>query len=104
MAIIDFRMLANSHVHQLTPFQPGKSFEEIQQELGISPSIKLASNENPLGASANVYAAINASMDKLHIYPNGADFELKKSLAEFLAVKPQQITLGNGSENILELI
>lgn len=101
---IDFRSLANSGVRNLTPYQPGKPIEELERELGITASIKLASNENPLGPSPKVVLAAQQALLKSHIYPDGGCYELKQALAKFLSVLPEQITIGNGSENILELI
>lgn len=101
---IDFRLLANPSVRHLTPYQPGKPIEELERELGISSSIKLASNENPLGPSEKVIAAATKTLLSAHIYPDGGCYELKQTLSSFLNVTPAQITVGNGSENILELI
>lgn len=101
---IDFRELANSGVRELTPYQPGKPTEELERELGITSSIKLASNENPLGASPHAITAAQLALSTMHIYPDGGCFELKQTLANFLKVKPEQLTIGNGSENVLELI
>jgi histidinol-phosphate aminotransferase len=101
---VDFRELANSMVRSLTPYQPGKPIEELERELGITSSIKLASNENPLGASPLVMKAVELVLNQSHIYPDGSCYELKQALAQFLSVLPQQITVGNGSENVLELI
>jgi len=101
---IDFRSLANSSVRNLTPYQPGKPIEELERELGITESIKLASNENPLGASPKIMLAAQQALQKSHIYPDGSCYELKQALAKFLSVQTSQITIGNGSENILELI
>lgn len=100
----DFRELANGFIRQLTPYQPGKPLEELQRELGIEDAIKLASNESPLGASHVALAAGYSALNNAHIYPDGACFELKRALANFLQVKPEQLTMGNGSENVLELI
>lgn len=104
MSTLDFRQLANSGVRELTPYQPGKPTEELERELGITSSIKLASNENPLGASPIAIAAGQSALANMHIYPDGGCFELKHTLATFLKVKPEQLTIGNGSENVLELI
>jgi histidinol-phosphate aminotransferase len=101
---IDFRSLANNSVRELTPYQPGKPVEELERELGITSSIKLASNENPLGPSPQVFLAAQQALQNAHIYPDGGCYELKQTLSAFLSVKPEQITVGNGSENILELI
>ncbi len=104
MQKIDFRLLANQSVRNLTPYQPGKPIEELERELGITSSIKLASNENPLGPSHKVILAAQQALQKAHVYPDGGCFELKQKLSTFLSVHPEQITVGNGSENILELI
>lgn len=101
---IDFRSLANHSVSNLIPYQPGKPIEELERELGITSSIKLASNENPLGASVKAIAAAENALQKSAIYPDGGYFDLKQQLSTFLNVHPQQLTIGNGSENILELI
>ncbi len=103
MSELDFRSLANTYISQLTPYQPGKPIEEVERELGIS-AIKLASNENPLGPSKIAIAAAEKALQKAHFYPDGGCFELKHQLAKFLNVLPTQLTLGNGSENVLEII
>jgi len=100
----NFRTLANRYISDLTPYQPGKPIEEVERELGISSIIKLASNENPLGASPTAIAAAQKALQKSHIYPDGGCYELKQKLARFLNVLPTQLTIGNGSENILEMI
>ena len=95
---------ARSAVRQLAPYNPGKPLQELERELGISDAIKLASNENPLGCSEQVRAVIaNASAD-LNRYPDGNGFALKATLAEHLGVTAEQITLGNGSNDVLELL
>lgn len=101
---IDFRSLANNGVRNLIPYQPGKPIEELERELGITSSIKMASNENPLGPSQQVILAAQNALLKAHFYPDGGCYELKQALSKFLSVQPDQITVGNGSENILELI
>jgi histidinol-phosphate aminotransferase len=101
---IDFRTLANSGLRDLTPYQPGKPIEELERELGITQSIKLASNENPLGPSPNVILAVQQVLQNAHFYPDGGCFEIKQAIAKHLSVNPEQVTVGNGSENVLELI
>jgi histidinol-phosphate aminotransferase len=100
----DFRALANLSISGLTPYQPGKPIAELERELGITSSIKLASNENPLGPSPKAVLAMHAAATNTHIYPDGSCYELKHALSKFLSVDSQQITVGNGSENILELV
>lgn len=101
---IDFRALANPGVRDLTPYQPGKPVETLERELGITSSIKLASNENPLGPPPAVKTALSQLLQNAHIYPDAEAYELKQALKKFLNVEHAQITVGNGSENILELI
>lgn len=100
----NFRELANQAIRSLTPYQPGKPVEEVERELGITSSIKLASNENPLGPSPKAMKAANAALQTAHIYPDGSGYELKQAIASAISVNTNQLTLGNGSENILELI
>ena len=91
-------------VRGLMPYQPGKPVAELQRELGLERVIKLASNENPLGPGSNALEIIRSELDELARYPDGSGFQLKQALAEKLAVKVDQITLGNGSNDILELV
>lgn len=86
------------------PYVPGKPAEELQRELGLSEVIKLASNENPLGTGSKVAAAIASTVAELARYPDGSGFNLKASLSARWGVAPEQITLGNGSSEILELV
>jgi histidinol-phosphate aminotransferase len=99
-----FLQLAIDGVQKLVPYVPGKPVEELQRELGLQEVIKLASNENPLGTGSKVAAAIQATLPELTRYPDGSGFALKTALAAKLGVEPQQITLGNGSSEILELV
>jgi histidinol-phosphate aminotransferase len=101
---VNFRSLANSYIREITPYQPGKPIEAVERELGISSAIKLASNENPLGASPFALTAARKALKKMYFYPDGGCYELKQALAKFLNVDPAQLTIGNGSENILEII
>ncbi len=91
-------------IRGLTPYQPGKPIEELQRELGLRDVIKLASNENPLGAGRKARAAAEAMLAELQLYPDGSGFRLKRALARQLGVDASQITLGNGSNEILELL
>lgn len=103
-----FLELATPGVQQLTPYQPGKPVEELERELGLSPSckpaIKLASNENPLGPSPLALAAITKVLPSINYYPDGGGYALSNKLAEKHQIKPSNITLGNGSNDILELV
>src|SRR5207249_4304943 len=85
------------------PSPPGRPIEELERELGIRDSIKLASNENPLGPSPKAVAAIAAVLADLHRYPDGSAFYLKRRLAERLGVSEAELIVGNGSNEIIEL-
>ncbi|RKZ42494.1 MAG: histidinol-phosphate transaminase [Gammaproteobacteria bacterium] len=102
--ISDFFQLATHGVQGLHPYQPGKPIEELERKYGIKNIIKLASNENPLGPNPLVLKAIQASLPKITRYPDGNAFELKKVLAQKHSISPDMITLGNGSNDVLELI
>src|SRR5262249_48076910 len=91
-------------IRTLAPYAPGKPIEELERELGIRDSIKLASNENPLGPSPKALAAIAAALPDLHRYPDGSAFHLKRRLAERLRVAPEALVLGNGSNELIELL
>ncbi len=100
----DFIELAAPGVRHLQPYQPGKPEAELRRELGLSNIVKLASNENPLGPGPKVVAALRDQLAELTRYPDGNGFELKAALAAHHDVAPETITLGNGSNDILELI
>lgn len=100
----DYIALALPGVRGLTPYQPGKPVEELERELGVRDTVKLASNENPLGPSALALAALSKQVDGLARYPDGNGFALKDALARRHGVTSAQVTLGNGSNEILELI
>lgn len=95
---------APEHITAITPYPPGKPIEELEREYGISGSIKLASNENPLGPSPMAVAAMQAEMCKLNRYPDGSGFYLRKKLAEKFTLPFDGILLGNGSNEIIELV
>lgn len=103
---IDFSKYAVSGVQKLSPYQPGKPIDELAREFDLNPAdiIKLASNENPQGPSEKVRAAISKELDDLSRYPDGNGYELKSVLSEKLNVTNHQITLGNGSSDILEFV
>ena len=100
----DIRRLATPGVRELSPYQPGKPIEELEREYGVTNVIKLASNENPLGPSPRALEAARRALSDIHRYPDGNGFALKEALASKLGVVPAQITLGNGSNDILELL
>jgi len=96
--------LAVKGVQGLIPYKAGKPIEELERELGLTQIIKLASNENPLGPGKKALAAIHGALPTLALYPDGSGFMLKQALAKKYAVDVSQITLGNGSNEILELV
>ncbi len=102
----DFLALAMPYVQKLSPYIPGKPVEELARELGLDPAsiVKLASNENPLGPGRRVLEAVQASLPQLTRYPDGNGFALKQALACKLGVSMAQITLGNGSNDVLDLV
>ncbi len=104
MSNCDLFSLATRGVQSLSPYQPGKPIEELQREYGVSDIVKLASNENPLGPGSKVMAAIQDELAELSRYPDGNGFALKQALAAKHGVQLEQITLGNGSNDILEIL
>lgn len=90
----------------LPVYQPGRPIEEVARELGLAPEsiIKLASNENPLGPSRLALAAIRKTLGNVNLYPDGSAFYLKQKLAARLGVTPAHLILGNGSNEMLELL
>lgn len=92
------------HIETLVPYPPGKPIEELERELGISGSIKLASNENPLGPSPKALAAIERAVKNLHRYPDGSGYYLRQKLSAKYGFAPSQFVLGNGSNEIIELL
>ena len=98
--------LAPAHIRAIAPYQAGKPIEELAREYGLDPDgiIKLASNENPLGCSDRVRAALAEAAGALHgRYPDANGFDLKAVLAAHHGVPANWITLGNGSNDLLEL-
>lgn len=96
--------LVKPHIRDLEPYRPGKPIEELERELGISGSVKLASNENPHGPSPGALAALRGALASVHRYPDGASFSLRRKLAESLEVAGEQLVFGAGADEILELL
>lgn len=96
----------NPALARLPVYQPGRPIEEVARELKIDPAhiAKLASNENPLGPSPKAVAALRQVADQVHWYPDGNAFHLKERLAARLGVKPSNLILGNGSNEIIEFV
>src|SRR5438445_7538254 len=97
---------ANPQLRDLAVYQPGKPIEETARELGCKPSeiIKLASNENSLGPSPKAIEAMRDAIENAHLYPDGGAFYLRNAIAQKLNVTPDHILLGNGSNEIIELL
>lgn len=96
--------LAVDHVRSLTPYVPGKPIEELQRELGLTDIVKLASNENPFGPAPGALDAMRRALGDAWLYPDGSGHALKQKLAAKLGVNAAQITLGNGSNDVLVLL
>jgi histidinol-phosphate aminotransferase len=93
------------HIKAIAPYVPGKPISELARELGLEESaiVKLASNENPLGPSPKALDAVQACLKEIAIYPDGAGFALKSALCGKLGVAPENIVLGNGSNDVLDM-
>ena len=98
--------VAPDYVQRIAPYVPGKPIDDVARELHLDPAtiVKLASNENPRGPSARVLAAIAAAAADVTRYPDGFGYHLKDALVRRLGVAADQIVLGNGSNDILELV
>ncbi|MEO6699185.1 MAG: histidinol-phosphate transaminase [Paraperlucidibaca sp.] len=102
-----FLAQARLGVQGLAPYQPGKPVDELQRELGLTRVVKLASNENPLGPSPKALAAMQQALAKpleLGRYPDGSGFRLKQAIAQRFGCAIDAITLGNGSNDLLDII
>ncbi len=100
----DYIALATSGVRGLHPYSPGKPVSELERELGIRNIVKLASNENPLGPSELATSAISGVLSELTRYPDGSGYQLKQALKTHCGALVEGITLGNGSNDVLDLI
>jgi histidinol-phosphate aminotransferase len=94
---------APEYILSVKPYVPGKPIEELERELGIKGSVKLASNENPLGPSKLALESIKDSLEALNRYPDGSGYYLKEKLSRRLGIKPECIILGNGSNELLDI-
>ena len=104
--MISMKELAPANVRAIAPYVPGKPISETARELGIPEAriLKMASNENPLGPSPAALAAIRGALADLNYYPDGSGYDLKRVLSRKLAVAPENLVLGNGSNDVLELV
>jgi len=98
--------LAHPWLEELVAYDPGKPVEETARELGLEPGeiVKLASNENPLGPSPRAVAAMRDLAERIHVYPDGGGYRLRTAVAERLGLARENVVLGNGSNEIIELI
>jgi histidinol-phosphate aminotransferase len=103
--IVDVCERSPSYVRAIAPYQPGKPISELAREIELKEEsiVKLASNENPLGASPKALAAMRAALDDVARYPDGNGFELRTALAKMYGVAAERIVLGNGSNDLLEM-
>ncbi len=101
MSVVDSALV---QIRQLHPYSPGKPVEELERELGIGNAIKLASNENPLGCSPRALGVLAGASEHLELYPDANAYYLKQQLAQKLNVEQDQITIGNGSNDVLDLV
>jgi histidinol-phosphate aminotransferase len=106
MSSVSFSQLAPEYIRAISPYIPGKPISELAREMGLNEAdiLKLASNENPLGMSPKARAAVAAVIDDLARYPDGNGFALKQALSQRLGLGHESFVLGNGSNDILELV
>ena len=101
---MDLKKIVNKGINNLSPYEPGKPIEDLERELGIKNAVKLASNENPVGPSPRVLQSIENILKNTHRYPDGNATKLKEVIGRKFSVKPNQVTIGNGSNDIIEFI
>ncbi len=103
---MSLKELAPPNVRAIAPYVPGKPISETARELGLQEAdiLKMASNESPLGPSPRALEAIRGALAELHYYPDGSGYALKQVLSHKLGVKPENLVLGNGSNDVLELV
>jgi histidinol-phosphate aminotransferase len=98
------RTLWRPVLDRITPYDPGKPLEVLAAELGLDALVRLSANENPLGPSPHVVAAIEREAPRAHLYPDGASHALRDALGRRLGVAPDRIVVGNGADELLSLI
>src|SRR5216684_2365658 len=101
---VSWESIANDHILGIAPYEPGKPIEELEREFGLTDVIKLASNENPLPPSERVLKAIADALPHLNRYPDGSAHYLRIALARRHGLNPDQIIMGNGSNELIELL
>ncbi len=97
-------MITPAHITAIRPYIPGKPIDELERELGIEHSVKLASNENPLGPSPKALDAVSEALSSINRYPDGEGYHLKNAIAAKWKVRPEEILLGNGSNELIEIV
>jgi histidinol-phosphate aminotransferase len=104
--MLSVREIANRELLDLVPYEPGKPVDDVARELGLDPAsiIKLASNENPLGPSPRAVEAMREAITKVHFYPDGGGFHLRNAIAQHFGLGRENVVLGNGSNEIIELL
>lgn len=102
----DIWNFAHPYLRDLVPYEPGKPIEDVARDLGIPPEqiIKLASNENPLGPSPKALEAMKLACERAHFYPDGGGYYLREGIAKKFGLARENIILGNGSNEIIELL
>lgn len=95
-------LVVSPHIERLSPYVPGKPIDQLERELGIRHAIKLASNENPMGPSPNVLSAVAEALSETHRYPDGT--LLREAIAAHHGVTPQEVILGAGSNELIDLV
>lgn len=101
---MNLKNLVGRHIQKLVPYEPGKPLEDLQREYGIKKAVKLASNENPLGPSPFAVKALRKKIGAVHWYPDGDAHNLKEAIGRWLGVQKENLVIGNGSNEIIELI
>lgn len=98
------RRVVSEGIERLKPYVPGKPVDQVARELGIAQATKLASNENPLGASPKAIDAAARALVETHRYPDAAAYQLRQALAQRLKVAPNELVFGGGSNELLDLV
>ena len=101
---IPMKLMIPDYIQAIAPYVPGKPLEALEREYGIRDSVKLASNENPLGPSPKALAAIREMLASLHRYPDGGGYDLTRKIARCNGLMPEHIVIGNGSDDIIALL
>lgn len=96
--------IARKNILNITPYIAGKPIEETKRQFGLKNVIKLASNENPIGPSPKAIEAIKKSLSGINRYPDSSSFYLKRKIGRLLGVQPEEVILGNGSDELIDII